>query len=137
MAKSLQVGDWAYSKKANKLILVTKVTSDSIQGRGVNYKRSPPVVSKTVYEFYPKLDQVTKVTKPSDVQETTMKRFSQFIEENLDEANQPSYSSMRNWVFRRLENTNMTSSQMKQEFVKKYGSQNLKSYERAVSEYMD
>jgi len=31
----------------------------------------------------------------------------------------------------------MTSSQMKQEFVKKYGSQNLKSYERAVSEYMD
>ena len=65
-----------------------------------------------------------------------MKSFAE-IRENLTTEAAASYSVMRNWVFDHLENTEMDSGQMKAAFIKKFGKENVKHYERAVSEYMD
>lgn len=62
-----------------------------------------------------------------------MKTFAE-IRTTINEA---SSSDMRNWVFDHLENTEMDSGQMKAAFIKKFGKENLKSYEKYVSEYVD
>lgn len=65
-----------------------------------------------------------------------MKTFAD-IRENLATEAAVSYSKARDWVFDKLENTEMDSGQMKAGFIKKFGRENVKHYERAVSEYMD
>ena len=54
----------------------------------------------------------------------------------LNEAS-ASYSDVRKWVFDKLENTEMHSGEMRAAFKKKFGDENIKMFERAVSEYMD
>jgi hypothetical protein len=46
-------------------------------------------------------------------------------------------TEMRDWVFDKLENTDMTSSETKKAFTKQFGSSNIKHYTNAVSEYLD
>lgn len=64
-----------------------------------------------------------------------MKTFDQFVAESaLTEA---SYSKVRDWVFNKLENSDMDSDEMRKEFVKAFGRGAMRHYEKAVSEYMD
>lgn len=44
---------------------------------------------------------------------------------------------IREWVFDKLENTELDKDEMEQEFIKKFGKQNLDQYEAALSEYLD
>jgi peptidoglycan hydrolase CwlO-like protein len=46
-----------------------------------------------------------------------------------------SYNKMRDWVFDKMENSNMDIDQMRDAFAKKYGKQNVKHMEKAVNEY--
>lgn len=55
----------------------------------------------------------------------------------IDKMNEASESAMRDWVYRHLENSDMTHGEMKQEFIKKYGAGNAKIFDKYVSQYMD
>lgn len=63
-----------------------------------------------------------------------MKTFNEMRQSLTERAG---YQEVRQWVFDHLENTDMTSDQMKSAFRKKFGDANDHDYERAVSEYMD
>ena len=48
-----------------------------------------------------------------------------------------SYEDIRDWVFDKLENSDMDSDEMKKACIKKFGKGSEDDYENAVSEYMD
>jgi hypothetical protein len=62
-----------------------------------------------------------------------MKTFKE-LQGQLQEASE---SSMRNWVYRHLEDTDMSHGEMRQAFIKKYGGANAKIFDKYVSEYVD
>lgn len=57
------------------------------------------------------------------------------LREGLMEA-RASYKDVRDWVFDKLENTELDSEEMKKQFEKKFGRSKVKDFEKAVDEYL-
>ena len=62
-----------------------------------------------------------------------MKEFKEFINEN----NKKEIEAMRGWVYRQVEDSNKAHSDIKKEFIKKFGSKNVKYFEQFVSDIVD
>ena len=64
------------------------------------------------------------------------KAVSEFLGESV-QVNEATYNEVEEWVFDKLENTEMDSDEMEAEVVKKFGNSAKAHYEKALSAYMD
>lgn len=58
------------------------------------------------------------------------------IQTELTEGKKVKYKDVQKWVFDKLENSDLDSTEMEKEFISKFGKENLKHYEAAVTEYL-
>jgi hypothetical protein len=84
MSKDLKVGDWIHNKAGNFVSRIHEVekTADGnvwYHGPKVNYRKKIPTIGGKMYSTYH--SQVQKISKPPDVQESTMKTFKELRED--------------------------------------------------------
>lgn len=77
--------------------------------------------------------EILKLPSKNKMNEDKNMSFREF----LSESKPAKYNDVRKWVFAQLEDSDMDSEEMEKEFIKKFGKDNLKHYEAALSEYMD
>ncbi len=58
-------------------------------------------------------------------------------EDNKPSTDKKHIGKMRDFVYDRLSNTNHTSTRVKKDFVKKFGTHNVKHHDDHVSSYLD